>query len=178
MRASDHLDDGRDAIALDARDDAREPIAGGLRDDRPVARRPSTLVEQARHVVDLDEPLTAGRTLHPEPALGFPAPERLDRDLEHLGRLAHPEARAGRLRVLSHPEEYRPDMGCVSRSCPRFGRDSAGAWVPSRCAPSRTLRPALTVPRAGPTRRGLKGSSPSPVDRRAVASAPGHRARK
>ena len=70
-----------------------------------------------------------------------------------LGRLAHPEARAGRLRVLSHPEEYRPDMGYVSRSCPRFGRDSAGARVPSRCAPSRTLRPALTVPRAGPTLR-------------------------
>ena len=72
---------------LDPGDDAREPVARRLGDDRPVGRALAALVEQAGDLVDVDQALAALGALHPEPALGLPAPERLDRDAEHLGGL-------------------------------------------------------------------------------------------
>ena len=65
------------------------------------------LGQEAGDLPDRDDSLSARRPLHPESALPFPAPQGLDRHLEHLGRL--PDAEPGRA-VL-----------CV-------GRHSDGVW--------------------------------------------------
>ena len=46
------------------------------------------LVEEPRDLLDVDQALAALGALHREAALGLPAPQGLDRDAEHLGRLA------------------------------------------------------------------------------------------
>ena len=91
---------------LDAGDDAGEPVASRLGDDRPVGRRLSALVEQPRDLVDLDEALAAVGSFHPKAALALPPAERLDRDPEHLGRLADADPRGRLFTDLCHTAEY------------------------------------------------------------------------
>src|SRR5690349_20349882 len=91
MRACDDLDDGSDPVLLDPGDDAEEAVARRLGDDRPVGRGPAALIKEPAYLLDLDEALATLRALHPQPTLGFPAPQRLHRHAEHLGRLTHPD---------------------------------------------------------------------------------------
>ena len=110
------LDDGRDAIALDPGHDAREVVAGGLGDDRPRGRRASPFLEEPRDLLDLDEPLAALGALHREAAFGLPAPERLDGDAEHLGRLADPDPGWRFSAQFRHTAEYCRSRHAMSRS--------------------------------------------------------------
>ena len=66
----------------------------------------AALVEQPADLVDLDQALAALGALHPQAALGLPAPERLDRHAEHLGGLTHADAGAGAFVRLRHTAEY------------------------------------------------------------------------
>ena len=78
---------------LDPRDDPGEPVARGLGDDRPVGGGLPAFIEQPADLFDLDQALAALGSLHPEAAFGLPAAKGLDRHAEHLGSLAHAEAR-------------------------------------------------------------------------------------
>src|SRR4029079_19224931 len=110
------LDHGCDPVTLDPSDDAGETVAGRLGDDRPVGRSPAPFLEETGHFVDLDQPLSTVRPLHPQPAVRFPAPQCLDRDPEHLGRLADADAWGRIVLSLRHTEEYGSNQADVSRS--------------------------------------------------------------
>ena len=74
----------------------------------------AALGEQAGDLVDRDEPLAAVGALHPQPALGLPAPQRLDGDAEHLGRLADADARHG---MFAGSSGYRLSIGQSEHLC-------------------------------------------------------------
>ena len=56
----------------------------------------------------VDEALAASGPLHPEPALGLPAAERLDRHAEHLGGLADADPERRLIMDFVHTAEYPP----------------------------------------------------------------------
>src|SRR6476661_4311084 len=106
VRARDDLYDGRDPIAFDPRHDAGKPIAGRLRDDRPISGRSSAFLDQPGDLVDVEESLATLGSLHSHLALGLPATKGLDRDVEHLGRLADADSGAWRRKCSVHTDEY------------------------------------------------------------------------
>src|SRR4029077_17587817 len=128
VRPGDDLDDGRHAVTLDPRDDPGEPVAGRLGHDRSIRRGPATLVEQSGHVADVDESLAAPGPGHPQTAVGSPAPEGFDRDPEHLGGLAHPEAPGLRFALVGHSDEVSTPGRLVSRSSAAGAEDSEDRW--------------------------------------------------
>ena len=104
----------------------------------------AALIEQPAHLADLDQALAALGALHPEAALGLPASERLDRDLEHLGGLADAQA-SGRLFVALR--SYRGVSAFVGDMSRSSGACTQGGWregLAERCGVW-PLRPACVA---------------------------------
>ena len=146
MRSGDHLDHGGDPIGLDPGDDPGEPVARRLGDDRSVGGRPPALVEEPADLIDVDQALAAVGPFHAEPALGLPAAKGLDRDAEHLGGLADPEAGRDVRGRLCHTAEYhafRRQMSRCSWTCEQERPGTTYLSRRSRRTRSRTSRQTM-----------------------------------
>lgn len=96
------LDDSRNAVHLDSRHDSGKSIPRRLGCDRALCRRSTSFGTELHDIGDRHEPLTPRRALHPEPALGLPATERINGHAEHLGGLADADLRFRLIVVRAH----------------------------------------------------------------------------